>query len=82
MIVNDPKGPKVRDNDLISGNYLGPAHRKCNIERPVKYLIPVFFHSFRGYDSHKIVHQFRYHKDLEIKVIGQNIKKIFTDPIS
>ena len=66
---------KVRDHDHITGYYLGAAHRQCNIERPVKYLIPVFFHNFRGYDSHLIVHQFRFHKNREIKVIGQNMEK-------
>ena len=73
--VVDPRGGKVRDHDHITGYYLGAAHRQCNIERPVKYLIPVFFHNFRGYDSHLIVHQFRFHKNREIKVIGQNMEK-------
>ena len=42
---------------------------------PVKYLIPVFFHNFRGYDSHLFIHQFRFHKEPAIKVIGQNMEK-------
>ena len=66
---------KVRDHDHLTGNFPGAAHRKCNIELPEKYLIPVFFHNFRGYDSHLIVHQFRYYKIRSIKVIGQNMKK-------
>ena len=72
---DDPRGYKVRDHDHITGNFLGAAHRQCNIERPVKYLIPVFFHNFPGYDSHLIVHQFRFHKARAIKVIGQNMEK-------
>ena len=72
---NDPRGWKVRDHDHITGNYLGVAHRQCNIERPVQYLIPVFFHNLRGYDGHLIVHQFRLHPEREIKVIGQNMEK-------
>ena len=40
---DDPRGYKVQDHDHITGNFLGAAHRQCNIERPVKYLIPVFF---------------------------------------
>ena len=71
---NDPKGYKVRDHDHITGNFIGAAHRQCNIERPVNYLIPVFFHNFRGYDGHLIVHQFRFHRDRQIKVIGQNME--------
>ena len=41
----------------------------------MKYLIPVFFHNFRGYDGHLIFHQFRFHRDREIKVNGQNMEK-------
>jgi hypothetical protein len=66
---------KVCDYDHITGYYLVPAYRQCNIERPVKYLIPVFFHNFRKYDSHLIVHQCRYNKHRKINVIGQNILK-------
>ena len=72
---DDPRGYKVRDHDHITGNFLGAEHRQCNIERSVKYLIPVFFHNFLGYDSHLIVHQFRFHKEHIIKVIGQNMEK-------
>ena len=72
---DDPLGHRVRDLDQITGNYLGAAHRQCNIERPVKYQIPVFIHNFRGYDSHLIVHQFRFYKDRKIIVIGQNMEK-------
>ncbi|MCP6769123.1 hypothetical protein NL529_30180, partial [Klebsiella pneumoniae] len=49
FVEDDPRGIKVRDHDHITGYYLGAAHRQCNIERPVKYLISVFFHNFRGY---------------------------------
>jgi hypothetical protein len=38
-------------------------------------MIPEFFHNFRGYNSHLIVHQFRHHKNREIKVIGQNMEE-------
>ena len=72
---NDPRGYKVRDHDHLTGNYIGAAHRQCNIERPVNYLIPVFFHNFRGYDGHLIIHQFQCYPEREIKVIGQNMEK-------
>ena len=71
----DPKGGKVPDHDHITGHFLGAAHNVCNLNRPVKYQIPVFFNNFRGYDSHLIVHEFPRHKDREIKVIGQNMEK-------
>ena len=69
------RGHKVRDHYHITCSFLGGAHRQCNIERPVKQLIPVFFHYLRGYESHLIVHQFRFHKERAIKVISQNVKK-------
>ena len=49
MVENDHRGYKVRDHDHITGNFLDAAQRQCNIERPVKYNIPVFFHNFGGY---------------------------------
>ena len=72
---DEPKGPKVRDHDHITGEFLGAAHRQCNLERPVSFQIPVFFHNFRGYDSHLIVHEFNTRPDRKIKVIGQNMEK-------
>ena len=56
--LKDPKGGKVRDDDHITGHFLGAAHNICNLNQPVKYQIPVYFHNFRGYDSHLIVHEF------------------------
>ena len=72
---DDQKGPKVRYHDHITGYFLGAAHRQCNLERPVSFRIPVFFHNFRDYDAHLIVHEFGKRPDREIKVIGQNIEK-------
>ena len=72
---DDPKGPKVREHDHITGFFLGAAHRQCNLERPVSFRIPVFFLNFRGYDAHLIVHEFGKRPEREIKVIGQNIAK-------
>jgi hypothetical protein len=71
----NPNNPKVRDHDHITGHYLGAAHNVCNLNRPVRYQIPVFFHNFRGYDSHLIVSAFKAYQDRDIKVIGQNMEK-------
>ena len=35
----------------------------------------MFFHNFRGYDAHLLVHEFGKRPDCEIKVIGQNMEK-------
>ena len=72
---DDPKGPKIRDHDHITGFFLGAAHRQCNLERSICFPIPVFFHNFRGYNAHLIVHEFGKRPDREIKVIGQNMEK-------
>ena len=72
---DDPCGYKVRNHNHITGNFLGAAHRQCNIERPVPYHIPVFFNNFRKFDSHLIVHQFRFYKGHAIKVICQNMER-------
>ena len=72
---DDPKGPMVRDDDHITEFFLCAAHRQCNLKRLVSFRIPVFFHNFRGYDAHLIVHEFGKRPERKIKVIGQNIKK-------
>ena len=72
---NDPKEPKVRDNDHITGFFIGAAHRQCNLERPVSFPILVFFHNFREYDAHLIVHEFGKRPGREIKIIGENMEK-------
>ena len=71
----DPKGPKVRDHDHITGFFRGAAHRQCNLERPVSFRIPVYFHNFCGYDAHLIVYEFGKRPDRELNVIGQNMAK-------
>ena len=75
FVEGEAKGPKFRDHDHITGWFIGAAHRQCNLERPVSFKIPVFFHNFRGYDANLIVHEFGKRPDREIKVIGQNMEK-------
>ena len=72
---NELKELNVPDHDHITGEFLGAAHRKCNLERPVSFQIPEFFHNIRGYDAHLIVHEFLKRPNHEIKVSGQNMKK-------
>ena len=70
FVEGEAKGPKVRDHHHITGWFIGAAHRQCNLERPVSFKIPVFFHNFRGYNAPLIVHEFGKRPDREIKVIG------------
>jgi hypothetical protein len=66
---------KVRDHDHISGAYRGAAHSTCNLLKRRQRKIPVFFHNFRGYDSHLIISALGNHKDHELKVIAQTMEK-------
>ena len=38
---------KVRDHDHYTGEYIGPAHGKCNLERRTDKRLPIVFHNFR-----------------------------------
>ena len=58
FVENEAQGPKVCDNDHITGWFIGAAYRQCNLKRPLSFKIPVFFHNFTGYDAHLIVHEF------------------------
>ena len=75
FVEGEANGPKVRHHDHITGLFIGGAHRQCNLERLVSFKIPVFFHNFRGYNAHLIVHEFGKRPDRDIKVIGQNMEK-------
>jgi len=66
---------KVRDHDHLTGIYRGAAHSKCNLQLQRTYKIPVFFHNFRGYDSHLIVHSLPNFPDRNVRVIAQSMEK-------
>ena len=57
-ICNKPFLPdnsdKVRDHDHVTGEFRGAANKNCNLALRRTCRIPVFFHNFRGYDSHFI----------------------------
>ena len=72
---NDVNTQKVRDHDHITGIYRGAAHSKCNLQLQKTYKIPVFFHNFRGYDSHLLVHSLPKYPDRKISLIAQSMEK-------
>ena len=69
------KDYKVRDHDHLTGAYRGAAHRSCNLKLTQQYKIPVFFHNFKGYDSHLLVWGLAKDKNSKISVIGQGLEK-------
>ena len=66
---------KVRDHCHITGNYRGAAHSRCNLQLQKTYKIPVFFHNWRGYDSHLIVHKLPNYPEMNVNIIGQSMEK-------
>ena len=72
---NDVNTQKVRDHDHITGLYRGAAHSKCNLQLQKTYKIPVFFHNFRGYDSHLLVHSLPKFPHRKVNVIAQSMEK-------
>ena len=46
QVPENSKGGKFRDHDHFTGHFLGAAHNVCNLNRPVKYQIPIFFITF------------------------------------
>ena len=69
---------KVRDHDHVTGEFGGAAHSKCNLAPRRTFRIPVFFHNFRGYDSHFITKALNKFGGEEIRVIGQRMEKYLT----
>ena len=69
---------KVRDHDHITGKFRGAAHNRCNLMLRKTYKIPVFFHNFRGYDSHLVVWGLSKFPTVDISLIGQGMEKYLT----
>ena len=84
-ICNELMGvDKVRDHDHINGKYRGAAHMECNLQYRLRkdkqgkkdsFIIPVFFHNLRGYDSHLIMQEIGKFKDASIQVIPNTMEK-------
>ena len=66
---------KVRDHNHLTGEYRGAAHTSCNLQLSTQYKIPVFFHNFRGYDSHLLVWGLAKYPNSKLSVIGQGVEK-------
>jgi len=74
---------RVRDHDHLSGQYIGPAHRHCNLMRREKLQIPLFCHNSSNYDSHFILAALN--NDVKIKHVSglpTNMEKFKTISIN
>ena len=56
-------------------SYIGAIHEKWQAVRQRKFRIPVFFHNFRGYDSHLIMWGLAIKKGAKVNIIGQGMEK-------
>ena len=52
FVEGEKKGFKIRDHDHITSWFISTAHRQCNLEGPVSFMILVFFNNFLGYNVH------------------------------
>ena len=61
---------KVRDHCHLTGNYRGPAHRKCkiNVTQDQSNFIPFIFHNFSNYDCHMFIKKLIDKKIYKVKV--------------
>ena len=78
---------KVVDYDKLTGNVRGIAHNYCtgkfNLDDTK---IPIFFHNFKGYDSHYIVKELgefinEIESEQEIQCIMNNREKMMSQSI-
>ena len=66
---------KVRNHDHVTGQYRGVAHKWWNLCLRRTCKMPVFFHNFRGYDSHLMTMALKDFEGVVIRMIGQGMEK-------
>ena len=67
------------DHNHLTGEYRGAACNSCNrkMVQP-RRTVAVYFHNFRGYDNHHIVHAFNARGDWLITPVAQNMEKFMS----
>jgi len=71
---NDKTG-KNFDHCHLTGKYRGAACNSCNRKMvQARRSMVVFFHNYRGYDNHHIVHAFTSKQGWTIEPIAQNME--------
>jgi len=63
---------KCRDHNHYTGDFLGAACQRCNLNRRKQYQIPIFLHNGSRYDFHFIIKALKNKKVGQIKVLPYN----------
>ena len=78
----DKKGNKIKkhfDHDHLTGEFRGAACHYCNFKmRLNRRSVPIYFHNYRGYDNHHIVHAFNNRPEWVLEPIAQNMEKFMS----
>ncbi|XP_071138792.1 uncharacterized protein [Mytilus edulis] len=65
----------VNMNSPNYSNFRGASCNSCNLSLKNPSFIPIFFHNFRGFDSHLLIEAAGKFKDKRIKCIPNNMEK-------
>lgn len=53
-----PGDQVAADHEHFTGEFLGPAHMRCNLNRNRKcFVLPIFFHNASGFDGHFLLQE-------------------------
>ena len=73
-------GPKVRNHNHFTGQYIGPAHSLCNLEDVDDYILPVLAHNGSKYDFKHFVAHAHLVKSIfpEFRILGKTMENFST----
>ena len=65
----------VRHHCHYTGEFIGLAHSNCNLQAKTPTSLNVFFHNFKGYDSHSLIKELRRSDYDTISILPDNEEK-------
>lgn len=68
----------MRNHDHVSGELVGIAHRKCNLQLKQVEFIPVILHNLRGFDGQLMVQKLGLFKNKKSSVIANSNERYMT----
>jgi hypothetical protein len=74
--INDKGyGKIVRHHNHLTGEIIGPACNKCNLNCEQAKFTPVIFHNLRNFDAHILCESLGLFKDYPLRCIAQNSER-------